>query len=164
MRCLNAVLDHLVLFPFLTPLSEQEGSKEEEKKKNIHYWKENKVCTSLMTVSIERQSARLWSSKSLHSPRILWVYEVLPSEAEQLRSAVGQQAPPEGPHRGTSGASHTLIKYHSEYLAGVKKNAHRSSLFNYSITRMETVITWKPRTSPKEAPSVIRSQMVESRS
>ena len=30
-----------------------------------------------------------------------------------------------------------------------EKNARRSSPFNYSITRMETVITWKPRTSPR---------------
>lgn len=76
------------------------------------------------------------------------------TEREKLRSAVGQQAPPEGPRCSTSGASHTFIEYHSKYLAGgfkkkQQKNPHGDILFNYSITQMETVITWKLRTSQR---------------
>lgn len=65
-----------------------------------------------------------------------------------MRSTFGQQSLPEGPHCSTSGASHSFIKYHSEFLTGGKNtHTHWSILLNYSITQMETAITWKLCTS-----------------
>lgn len=53
-------------------------------------------------------------------------------ETEWLGSDVGQQAPPEGAHCGTSGASHTFIKCHSKYLAGREKRHKVSYLTTQS--------------------------------
>jgi len=44
-----------------------------------------------------------------------------------------------------------------------RKNTHGNIPFNYSTTQMETVITWRRRSSPRRRRVPIRSQMAESR-
>ena len=151
-RKLNEMFEHSIrpsgAFPISNSSVRTGRNQRRRGKKKVRYWKENKVCTSLMTVSIERRSARLWSSQSLHASAYCEFIKFLPQKRNSWEVLLDNKLPLKdliAAHlEPLTHSSSTILSTWQEW-----KNARRSSPFNYSITRMETVITWKPRTSPR---------------